>query len=155
MDHAEIEKVLETSEFFKGLEKSAIEKIAGLCQVRRYEPGEYVFCQGDCEQHLYIIAEGCVLLKRSLNAGTRKGSVVIGMLANKRVFGCWSALLGKVNYLLSSAVCEKPTRIVLIKGADLREMMVSDRELGVSMLKKLCFLLLDRMRGTYAAMKKI
>ena len=49
MNQTEIEHILETCEFFKGLGKSLIEQIAGLCTIKRYEGGEYVFRQGILE----------------------------------------------------------------------------------------------------------
>ena len=39
MDRRDIGKVLETCEFFKGLDESNIDRIAGLCQVETYKPG--------------------------------------------------------------------------------------------------------------------
>ena len=155
MDRLEIGQILKGCEFFKGLEEDSIEKISGLCQAETYEPGEYVFRQGDFGEHLYIIAEGRVFLERSVDLGTRKGSAVIGLLGKGRVFGCWSTLLDEPHNLMSSAVCEKPARVVVMKGADLREMMIGNTTLGFNVLERLCFLLRDRIRDAYGAMEKI
>jgi CRP-like cAMP-binding protein len=151
----EIENVLESCEFFKGLEKNSIEKIAALCQVETYEPGEYVFRQGDFGEQLYVIAEGHVFLERAIELGKGKGKVVIGILGKGRVFGCWSTLLGEPHNLMSSATCQKPTKIVTMKGTDLRNMMLNNTDLGFKVLEKLCFLLRDRIEGAYGAMEKI
>jgi CRP-like cAMP-binding protein len=151
----EIENVLESCEFFKGLEKNSIEKIAALCQVETYEPGEYVFRQGDFGEQLYVIAEGHVFLERAIELGKGKGKVVIGILGKGRVFGCWSTLLGEPHNLMSSATCQKPTKIVTMKGDDLRNMMLNNTDLGFKVLEKLCFLLRDRIEGAYGAMEKI
>ena len=151
----EIENVLENCEFFKGLEKASIEKIADLCQVETYEPGEYVFRQGDFGEQLYVIAEGHVFLERAIELGKGKGKVVIGILGKGRVFGCWSTLLGEPHNLMSSVTCQKPTKIVTMKGADLRNMMLNNTDLGFKVLEKLCFLLRDRIEGAYGAMEKI
>ena len=155
MDKSEIIRVLEGSEIFSGLEKRDIEKIAGLCKVLTFEPGEYVFRQGDFGEDLYVIAEGRMFLERSVDLGSRKGSVITGLLGKGRVFGCWSSLLGEPHDLMSSATCSKRTKVVVMEGAGLREMMLSDRELGFSILQRLCFLLRDRIRGVYTAMEKI
>ena len=155
MENSEIHRVLESCEFFKGLELNHIEKIASLCQVDNYEPGEYIFRQGDFGEHLYIIATGHIFLERSMNLGMRKGSVVIGILGKGRVFGCWSTLLDEPHNLMCSATCQKPTTVVAMKGADLRNMMLSNVELGFNVLEKLCFLLRDRIQGAIGAMEKI
>ncbi|UCF57996.1 MAG: cyclic nucleotide-binding domain-containing protein [Deltaproteobacteria bacterium] len=155
MNSSEIQQVLESCEFFKGLEQSSIEKIASLCQVETYEPGEYVFRQGDFGEHLYIIADGHIFLERSMDMGTRHGSVVIGILGKGRVFGCWSTLLDEPHNLMSSATCQKPTKVVAIKGSDLRQLMLGSTKLGFKVLERLCFLLRDRIQGAYGAMEKI
>jgi CRP-like cAMP-binding protein len=151
----EIKNVLVSCELFRDLEKSSIEKIADLCQVEDFEPGRYVFRQGDFGEQLYIIAEGHVFLERAMDLGKGKGNVVIGILGKGRVFGCWSTLLGEPHKLMSSATCQKPTKIVTIKGSDLRNMMLDNAEAGFNVLERLCFLLRDRIEGAYGAMEKI
>jgi CRP-like cAMP-binding protein len=155
MSSLEITQALESSEFFKGLELSSIEQIASLCRAETYDPGEYIFRQGDFGEHLYVIAEGHIFLERSMDMGARQGSVVIGILGKGRVFGCWSTLLGEPHNLMSSATCQKPTKVVAIKGSDLRQLMLGSTELGFKVLERLCFLLRDRIQGAYGAMEKI
>lgn len=155
MDSSEIKEALENCEFFKGLERTHIEKIAGLCQVETYKAGEYVFRQGDFGEHIYVIAQGRIFLERSLDLGTRSGSAVIGILGKGRVFGCWSTLLAEPHNLMASASSEKATKVLAMKGAELREMMLSDMTLGFRVLERLCFLLRDRIQGVYGAMERI
>jgi len=155
MSRTEMEHILETCESFKGLEKNYIEQIAGLCTVKQFEGGEYVFLQGDFGEHLYIIVEGHIFLERSIDLGNRKGNVVIEALGKGRVLGCWSTLLGESHILMSSATCQKPTNVVAIKGTALRKMMIDNSELGFKILEKLCFLLRDRIQSAYGAMEKI
>ncbi|MCP4369355.1 MAG: Crp/Fnr family transcriptional regulator [Deltaproteobacteria bacterium] len=155
MNRTEIERILETCEFFGILEKNHIELIAGLCIVNQYKGGEYVFCQDDFGEHLYIIAKGHIFLERSIDLGNRKGNVVIETLGKGRVLGCWSTLLGEPHILMSSASCQKPTTVVTIRGSDLREMMIDNSKLGFNILERLCFLLRDRIQAAYGAMEKI
>ena len=155
MERLKIEHAIEGSEFFRGLDRDYIEKIASLCQVQTFKPGEYIFRQGDYGEHLYIVADGHISLERSLDLGTRKGKAVIGVLGEGRTLGCWSTLLGEPHNLMSSAICQKPTEVVVIKGKDLREMMTSNSELSFVLVQRLCFLLRDRIEGVFGAMEKI
>ncbi len=155
MDRSEIQDALESCEFFKGLEKDNIEMMIDLCQVGAYDTGEYIFRQGDFGDSIYVITEGQVFLERSTDLATRKGSATIGMLGKGRVFGCWSTLLDEPHTLMASAHCGKPTKVLVIKGADLRQMMLVNNELGFRVLERLCFLLRDRIQGAYGAMEKI
>jgi len=155
MDLPEMIHALERCEFFEGLGKEDLEKIARLCRVETCRGGEYVFRQGDFGEDLYIIAEGQVFLERTVDLGMRKGSVVIETLGRGRVFGCWSALLDKPHYLMSSASCQKPTKILVLRGPEIRRMMLANKELGFKVMEKLCFLLRDRIQSAYGAMEKI
>ena len=155
MEPFDIVSVLKACEFFKGLNEDNIGRIAALCQVETYEPGEFVFRQGDFGDKLYVIAEGRIFLERSVDLGTRKGNVVIGILGKGRVFGCWSTLLDEPHNLMCSATSEKTTKVLVMVGAMLRQMMLENISLGFNILERLCFLLRNRIRGAYGAMEKI
>ena len=155
MDESEIYQVLERSEFFGGLEQKDIKKIAGLCREETFQPGQIIFRQGDTGDSLYIIAEGQVALERTVDLGTRKGTVVIGILGKGRAFGCWSTLLGKPHSFLSSALCQKPTKAVFFSGNEIRALMISNTALGFCVLERLCFFLRDRIQNVYGAMEKL
>ena len=155
MDSSEIIHLLENCEFFKGLQQNDIQAITDVCRLEAYAAGDHIFRQGDLGDQIYIVAEGNVFLERSVDLGTRKGTAVVGMLSKGRVFGCWSTLLNEEHTLMSSAVCRKPTRVLVIKGPDLRRMMLDDNELGFNVLERFCFLLRDRLKGAYEAMEEL
>jgi len=139
MKPSEMEHALGSCEFFKLLGKSEISEIAKLYY------GE----------HIYVIAQGRIHLERSVDLGAQKGNVVIETLGRGRVLGCWSTLLNMPHILMSSAVCQKLTHIVTLRGADLRKMMIGNTELGFNIMERLCYLLRDRLQAAYGAMEKI
>ena len=149
-----IHYTLENCDLFKGLGKENIEKIASLCQVREYASGEYIFRQGESGELIYIIAEGHVFLERAMDLGSRKGTAVIGMLGKGNAFGCWSSILDEPHNLMSSAICKKSVKVILMSGAGLRDVMLGDAEMGFKILEKICLLLRDRMRGVFGAMER-
>jgi CRP-like cAMP-binding protein len=155
MAKSEISGFLEKCELFSGLNKNEVEKIAGLGHLETYEAGENILNQGDFGENLYIITEGMVVLERSIDLGTRRGSAVIGLLGRGRALGCWSTLLGEPHTYMSSAKCRKPTKAVVIKGQTLREMMLGNLELGFKVLERLCFILRDRIHGAFGAMENV
>lgn len=155
MEISEIRNALANCELFKGLEKGNIEKIADLCGVEAYEAGEYVFRQGDFGEKIYIIAQGHVFLERSMDLGSRKANAVIGMFGRGKAFGCWSSILDEPHHLMSSAICKKSLKVVFMSGTDLRNVMLSNAELGFKVLEKICLLLRDRLQGILGAMEKI
>ena len=155
MDPSEILDILDNCELFKGLNRVEIENITKLGQFEMYEAGEKILNQGEFQDKLYIIAEGHVFLERAIDLGTRKGSTIISLLGKGRALGSWSTLLGEAHPLMSSAICKKHTKVVVIRGPALREMMLSDFHLGFKVLERLCSMLQDRIQGIYGAMENI
>ncbi len=155
MNCSDIEHTLENCEFFKGLDKEDIKKISALCRIETYSAGEYIFRQHDDGEYIYVICEGHVFLERTRDLGERKGNVLIAALGKGRVLGCWSTLLGEPHVLMSSAACQKATKVVAMRGTDLRLMMLSNASLGCRILEKCCFLLRDRIQAAYGALEKI
>jgi len=155
MNLMEMEHTLRSCEFFELLQARELSEISKLGQMMTYQNGEYVFRQGDYGEHIYIIVDGQIYLERTVDLGKHKGNVVIEILGRGRVLGCWSTLLDLPHILMSSAVCQKPTKVVSIKGADLRRMMIGNTELGFNLMERLCFLLRDRIQAAYGAMEKI
>jgi hypothetical protein len=56
---------------------------------------------------------------------------------------------------MSTAVCQRPTSVLVMQGARLRELMTSNNDLGFNILERLCFLLRDRIQAAYGALDKI
>lgn len=155
MERHEIQRVMAKCEFFQGLDTDDIDKISAICWERNFKDGEYVFQQGDFGEQLYVIADGQVVLERLVDLGVRKGTVTIEALGKGRVLGCWSTLLGQPHMLMSSALCQKNTQVLVMRGADLRNLMLSNKALGFNVMEKFCYLLKDRIEAAYGAMEKI
>jgi CRP-like cAMP-binding protein len=155
MKRAEIETVLKQCLFFKDLEKCDLQKVTSLCKSKDFDIGMPIFQQGDQGDCLYVIVEGMVDLQRSVTLSGRVGEVVIEKLGRNRVLGCWSTLLNEPHILMSSAVCQKPTKVIVLKGSELRHLMEKEAALGFNILERLCFLLRDRIEHAYGALEKI
>jgi CRP-like cAMP-binding protein len=155
MDNAEICQVLKKSEFLKGLAEEEIIKVSKICRVADYEAGTYIFHQGEFCQNLFIIVEGYVFLERTMDMDKRKGYVVIDALGSGRSLGCWSTLLSQTHVLMSSANCQKATKMLVLNGNQLRDMMMKQSDFGFNILERLCFLLRDRIKAAYGALDKI
>lgn len=155
MKTVEIAEALEYSEFFRGFGPEDIQRLVRLCEARTYEAGETLFRQGDFGEHLYVIAEGQVFLERTLDLGARKGRVTIETLGRGRVLGSWGTLLAEPHTLMSTATCQIPCRVLVFKGADLRQIMMENKEFGFNILERFCFLLRDRIQAAYGAMDRI
>lgn len=155
MEYKETAEALERCEFFRYLERKHFDAVVGLCHARAYEIGDDVFRQGEFGEHIYVIAEGRVLLERTVDLGSRKGNITIDNLGKGKLLGCWSTLLGEPHVLMSTAHCQLPTVVLALKGSDLRSMMLEDKEFGFNLMERFCFLLRERIQAAYGAMEKL
>ena len=155
MDLNEKIDLLKDCELFKDLNRTEIEKIAALGFIEEFSAGENIFNQGDIGENLLVIVEGSVFLERAIDTGSRKGKAAISILGRGRALGCWSTLLGHSHSLMSSAICQQPLKVVVFRGADLRDIMLIDHGLGFKILQALCLLLTDRIQCAYGAMDNI
>ena len=155
MESAEIKEILASCELFKGLGQNEIGNIARICQVSTYDRGALVYQQGDFGENIYIIANGQVVLERTVDMGSREGRVVIATLGRGRVFGCWSTLLDEAHFMMLRTFCQTPATILVLKGAELRKEMITDTRFGFNVMERLCFLLRERIQSAYGAMEKM
>jgi len=56
---------------------------------------------------------------------------------------------------MASATCQKATKVVVMNGSDLQNMMLKNIDLGLNVFRKLCYILRDRIQGAFGAMEKI
>lgn len=156
MVDSEIVAGLRTCELFAALSEQEIEELiislAGSCQVADYEAGDTVFVQGELSKVLYVVVDGQVLIRRTFPLGDRTGTKMIALLGKGRAMG-WSALLYEHHYATASAVCQKPSRVILVDGATLRSSLQKDKSVGFRVMERLASMLGDRLLAAYSAME--
>ena len=156
MSSSEITSGLKACELFARLSEDELEMlIASLgksCEIKSFEAGDTVFTQGEHITTLYIIGDGHVLLQRSFDLGGRKAIRPLGLLGKGRAMG-WSALLYGPHYVTATAICQKPTRIILVEGSTLRSLLEDDTVKGFKVMDRLACMLGDRLRAAYSAME--
>lgn len=155
MESAEIAHALGKSQFFRGLDPGDIEKVVGVCRPVTYHRGEYICQQGEPGENLYIIVDGQIFLERTFDLGDRKGRVIIETLGKGNVFGCWSTLLDESHTMMSTATCQKPSIILVLRGEDLRSLMLENKAFGFNVMERFCLLLRDRIQAAYGALEKM
>ena len=152
----EIIEGLRTSELFALLKEDEIEtltsSLATACEIERHEAGDHIFEQGEHSANLYIIADGQVLLQRSLNLGNRTATLPLGILGKGRAMG-WSSLLYGPQYLTASAICQKPTQVISIESASLRSVLEKEPTIGFRVMDRLACMLGERVRAAYNTME--
>ena len=156
MASSEIKEGLKTCELFSLLNEEEIQvlvtSLATACKVEAYEAGSHIFEQGEHSARLYVIADGQVLLQRSVNVGDRTAMWPLGLLGKGRAMG-WSALLYGPRYVTASAICQKPTQVISIEGTSLRLLLEKQPEMGFKIMDRLACMLGERLRAAYNTME--
>ena len=98
---------------------------------RRYEPGEFVFLEGDACQGVYLIREGLVAVRKS----NVDGEAVLLRLANfGDLMGYRPFLAGEPHR--ATAEVQKLSNICFIKSSFLRDLLLTRPALGAQLLKQ-------------------
>lgn len=153
MANGEIEtkiEILKRAEIFLGLDDSRLRKIARLpsCCRQSYKRGDIIFREGDVAADLYILEEGEVNLVMKVPPGSPypTGQAIVDRVTKGDIFG-WSAVVAP--YLLTlSACCTKDTKVLALKGEELRKLLDKEPRLGYEIMKGLVRVIGSRLRDT-------
>ena len=143
---------LRECKLFKDLSDEHLRTLAKVFQVEEYNAGEYIFRQGELGLRIYLIDQGQVSLERTINLGDRAAKATLSLLGKHRLLGCWACILGEERYLGESALCQKRTRVVSAKGIDLEAIIKGNPQIAYVFLKRLCFMLDEKLHDCYCAM---
>jgi CRP/FNR family cyclic AMP-dependent transcriptional regulator len=140
--------LLKRCEVFVGLDDSDLKKIAALSSWRRntYSEGEFIFQENVAAKDFYILEEGEIRLvvevyKEVVDGVTR---VPVDVITKGDVFG-WSSLVTPHSLTLS-AICVKPSSVLIVDGAQLSMLMDKNHSLGYEVMKGLVRVIGVRLR---------
>src|SRR5262245_52134204 len=88
MQQQAIESILAQQGLLKNLTPKQIEQVAGCASNASWEPGEFIFREGEAANHFYIITRGMVVLEMFVPG---RGSISIETINEGDVLG-WSWL---------------------------------------------------------------
>ena len=151
--------VLKRCEVFVGLEDNDLEEVAALPSWRRltYNQGEFIFKENVLAADFYILDEGEIrLLVEIYKTGSKKAiQIPVDTITKGDVFG-WSSLVTPHSLTLS-AICIKPSLVLVVSGAQLAALMDRNRSLGYEVMKGLVRVIgarLRDLRGRFVGQKE-
>jgi CRP/FNR family transcriptional regulator len=104
-----------------------------------------VFEQGDPAEYLYVVTRGEVHILYKPDDGPE---ILIAHVHPEGVVG-WSSVLGTPSYT-STAVCISETRLLRVRGADLRELCERYPQTGAQVVEVLAAVIAERMHSTHS-----
>ena len=138
-----LEGLIAEHPLFKGLEMRHLQFLVGCASNVRFEPGQFVFREGEEANQCYLIRHGKVTLE--IDAPPR-GSIIIQTLGEGDVLG-WSQLFPPYRWKFSARSIEL-TRAIALDGKCLRGKSEEDHDLGYELLKRFARVIQERLQAT-------
>jgi CRP-like cAMP-binding protein len=138
-----IEGILAQHDFFRGLDPKYVTLLAGCGTNMRFDPGDYVFREGEAAQTFYLIRHGQVAIELY---DPRRGQIPIDTMIENDVLG-WSWLFAPYKWHFSARSVSM-TRAIALDGKCLRDKIEADHDLGYDLMHRFASIIIDRLQAT-------
>ena len=136
--------IIERNGLFRGLERSTIDRIAGLATRRSYKADSVVFMRGDPGDALYGVVTGRVRISASAARGKE---ISLNVMDPGDAFGEIALLDGQPR--TAAATTLAPTELIVIRRDQFLELLQREPKLAVHLIELLC----KRVRWTSEQME--
>jgi CRP-like cAMP-binding protein len=132
---------LKKTELFGNLNESQLNAILSRSSIESFPEGKTIFRQGDEANYLYILIEG--MLDLSVKTGEKFDFLTSKVEKEGAAFGIPS-LIEPFRYNVT-AVCLKPSKVLVINAGRLKMDMEKDPKMGMEIMKKLVSIYFNRL----------
>jgi CRP-like cAMP-binding protein len=134
-------EVLRHSELFEGLSDDELAAIAHIAHEETFAPGTLILVENQAATDLYVVRDGRVAILTEIGRGRQ---TVIDTVMPGASFG-WSTLVPPY-VLTASARAMAQTRVIVIPGAELRELCHQNCQTCYTIMEKLATIISARLR---------
>lgn len=127
-----LEPLLAEHPFFKNLEKDYLELIVGCASNVRFEPGQFIFREGEEANQFYIVRQGKVAIEISPPGGD---PIILQTVSDGEILG-WSWMIPPYHWQFDAQAVEL-TRAITLDGKCLRDKCQEDHSFGYELLTRL------------------
>jgi len=138
-----LEPLLAEHPFLKSIEPRYLQLIVGCASNARFNPGEFLFHEGEEANQFYIIRHGKVALEVF---APERGPIIIDTLGEGDIIG-WSWLIPPYYWRFDARAVEL-TRAIALDGKCLRTKCEQDHDLGYELLKRFSSIVVERLEAT-------
>lgn len=138
-----LEPLLAEHPFFKKLDETYLELVAGCASNVRFEAGEFIGREGGNADNFYLIRHGQVSLQV---ASPSRGAMVVQTLGEGDILG-WSWLVPPYRWTLDVQAVTL-TRAIALDGKCLRGKCEANHDLGYELLKRFTQIMMQRLETT-------
>lgn len=138
-----IDDSLTSLPIFEGLSPECLERLGVLLSPVDYGAGETLFEQGCPAEYFYLVLSGEVVVRYKPEDGD---ALDLARVRPGGVVG-WSAALGS-RFYTSGAYCSADSRLLRLRGEDLRHLCEEDPDIGHLLLERLASVVAERLHNT-------
>ncbi len=138
-----LERIVREHPFFAGLGEEAGKLVSGCAKNVRFEPGQYLFHEGDPADQFYLLRHGRAALELSAPG---RGTVLFQTLGEGEVVGV-SWLIPPYRWTYDAKALTL-IRAIAMDAACLRRKCEEDHDLGYDMMKRFMPVLIQRLQAT-------
>lgn len=138
-----LKPLLSEHPFLAGLSPEHIATITGCASNARFDPGQYLFREGEEADQFFVVRHGRVAVE--IGAEPR-GTVTIQTVGDGEILG-WSWLVPPYRWRFSARAVDL-TRVIALDGKCLRQKCEKDHDLGYELLKRFADVVGHRLDAT-------
>lgn len=132
-DREEIQKFLNETYLFSGLDDATLARIADCGTIRKFAKDAVLYEEGDDALDAYLLLSGMV--RFTIKSGSRS-ILANSVMRSRTVFG-WATLIPDQTKRIGSAVALEPSEILLLHGDKLLEVLRDDPKAGFTVMQRL------------------
>jgi len=132
---------LKKTELFETLTGSQLNDLLSQFLIKSYPEGDTIFLQGEEATHLYILINGSVDL--TVRAQEKIDFMTSKIEKDGAVFGT-ASLMEPFRYNVS-AICLKPSEVLVLDANLLKKRMEEDPKMGIEIMKRLASIYFNRL----------
>ena len=138
-----LERFIAEHPFFAGLDQSFMDLIVGCASNVRFEPGSYIFKEGQEANTFYLLRTGKVSLEIS---APQRRPIIVDTIGVGEILG-WSWLLPPFTWKFHAHATEA-VRAIALDGKCLRTKCEQNHDLGYEILKRFAQIMESRLEAT-------
>ncbi|HSE50351.1 MAG TPA: cyclic nucleotide-binding domain-containing protein [Terriglobales bacterium] len=128
-----LERIIAEHPYLSGIDPQWIELLSGCAANRKYEPGSYIFREGQEANEFFLVRSGRIAVEMAM---PNHDPITVATVLDGDVLG-WSWLLPPYQWKFQGRVVE-PTRVFALDGKCLRQKCEANHDLGYELLKRFC-----------------
>lgn len=138
-----LEPILAEHPFSRDLERRYLDLLVGCAANMRFDPGQFLFREGDDADQFYLIRDGVVAIEVFAGAA---GQLTVTTIGGGEVLG-WSWLFPPYRWKFDARATEV-TRAIALDAKCLRTKCEADHDLGYELLKRFAYMVEQRLDAT-------